>query len=178
MPLVLNSSSISGLAPVGGLSSPQTGSVLQVLQTVKTDTFSTTAASFTDVTGLSVSITPTSATSRILVFLSIAGVNASTTGSTARIARNGTGIGVATSAGSRNAGGTAEMYNARTDVFYTYTSIVLDSPATTSAITYSAQIIVGSGGAYTTYINSSSGDGNNNGISRGASSITLMEIAA
>lgn len=150
---------------------------VQVIQTVKTDTFSTTASSFTDVTGLSVSITPTSASNRILVFLSIAGVNATTTGSTARIARNGTGIGVATSAGSRNAGGTAEMYNARTDSFYTYTSIVLDSPATTSAITYSAQIIAGSGGAYTTYINSSSADGNSNAHSRGASSITVMEIS-
>ena len=177
MPLVLNGSSITGLSPVGGLSSPQTGSVLQVVSNTKTDTFSTTASSFTDVTGLFATITPTSATSRILVILSIAGVNGTTTGSTARIARNGTGIGVATSAGSRNAGGTAEMYNARTDTFYTYTSIVLDSPATTSAITYSAQIIVGSGGAYTTFVISSSADTNNNANSRGASSITVMEIA-
>jgi hypothetical protein len=160
---------------IGGLPA---GSVLQVIQTVKTDTFSTTSGSFTDVTGLTVSITPTSASNKILVFLSIAGVNATTTGATARIARNGTGIGVATSAGSRNAGGTAEMYHVRGDSFVTFTSIVLDSPATTSAITYSAQVIVGSGGSYTTYINSSSSDANSNSISRGASSITVMEIAA
>jgi len=155
-----------------------TGSVLQVVSTTKTDTFSSTASSFTDVTGLSVSITPTSATSKIFVILSIAGVNADTTGSTARVARNGTGIGVATSAGSRNAGGTGEMYSTVAgSVFLTYISTVLDSPATTSAITYSGQIIAGSGGSYTTYINRSSADGNNNTYSRGASSITVMEIA-
>jgi hypothetical protein len=155
-----------------------TGSVLQVVQTIKTDTFSSTASSFTDVTGLTVSITPTSSSSKILVILSIAGMNESTIGSTARLARDGTGIGVATSAGSRNAGGTAEMYHARSDTFLTFTSIVLDSPATTSSITYSGQIIAGSGGAYTTYINRSSADGNSNAYSRGASSITVMEIAA
>jgi hypothetical protein len=155
------------------------GGVLQVVSTTKTDTFSTTASSFTDVTGLSVSITPTSATSKIFVILSIAGVNADTTGSTARIARNGTGIGVATSAGSRNAGGTGEMYSTVAgSVFLTYVSTVLDSPATTSAITYSGQIIAGSGGSYTTYINRSATDSNSNGYTRGASSITVMEIAA
>jgi len=154
------------------------GSVLQVVQTIKTDTFSSTASSFTDVTGLTVSITPTSSSSKILVILSIAGMNGSTTGSTARLARNGTGIGVATSASSRNAGGTAEMYHARSDTFLTYTSIVLDSPATTSSITYSGQIIAGSGGSYTTYINRSSTDSDSNAYCRGASSITVMEIAA
>jgi hypothetical protein len=158
--------------------SPKAGNVLQVLSTTKTDTFSSTATSFTDVTGLTVSITPTSSSSKILVILSIAGVNADTTGSTARIARNGTGIGVATSAGSRNAGGTGEMYSTTAgSVFLTYISTVLDSPATTSAITYSGQIIAGSGGSYTTYINRSLTDNNTNAYSRGASSITVMEIA-
>jgi hypothetical protein len=155
-----------------------TGSVLQVVSTTKTDTFSTTASSFTDVTGLSATITPTSSSSKILVILSISGANSSTTGSTARIARNGTGIGVATSAGSRNAGGTAEMYNVRSDSFLTYVSTVLDNPATTSSITYSGQIIAGSGGSYTTYINRSATDSDSNAYCRGASSITVMEIAA
>jgi hypothetical protein len=154
------------------------GAVLQVVQTLKTDTFSTTSGSFTNVTGLTVSITPTSSSSKILVLLSLSGVGSGTTGSTARIARDGTGIGVATSAGSRNAGGTAEFYNSRSDSFFTYSSIVLDSPATTSAITYSGQVIVGSGGsAYTVYVNRSPGDTDSSGYSRGASSITVMEIA-
>ncbi len=36
------------------------GKVLQVLSTTKSDTFSTSSTSFTDITGLSVSITPSS----------------------------------------------------------------------------------------------------------------------
>jgi hypothetical protein len=48
-----------------------TGKVLQVVQTTKTDTFTTTSTSFTDVTGLSVSITPSSASSKILIFSEI-----------------------------------------------------------------------------------------------------------
>jgi len=58
------------------ISTKSAGTVLQVLQTVKTDTFTTTSTTYTDVTGISVSITPTSATSKILVF---ANLNASVT---------------------------------------------------------------------------------------------------
>ena len=41
--------------------------IIQVIQTVKTDTFSTTSTSYVDVTGLSVSITPSSSSNKILV---------------------------------------------------------------------------------------------------------------
>ncbi len=157
------------------------GGVIQVLQSVKADTYTTSSGSWIDVPSLSVTITPTSSTSKILVFLSISGVGQTTTGSTARIARNGTGIGVAdSSAGSRNAGGTAEFFSPRTDDFKTYTSVVLDSPATTSAVTYTGQVIVGGnggGGSYVVYINRSAGDANSNGYTRGVSSITVLEIA-
>ena len=57
MPLVLNSSSISGLAAVGGLSSPQTGSVLQVVNATYSTVATTTSGTFQD-TGLSATITP------------------------------------------------------------------------------------------------------------------------
>ena len=46
------------------------GKVLQVVSTAKTDTFSTSSTSFTDITGLSVAITPSATSSKILVFLS------------------------------------------------------------------------------------------------------------
>ena len=45
------------------------GKILQVLQTVKTDTFTTTSTSFVDVTGLSVSITPATTSSKILILV-------------------------------------------------------------------------------------------------------------
>jgi hypothetical protein len=47
------------------------GSVLQVVSVTKTDTFSSTATSFTDITGMAATITPTSASSKILVLVSM-----------------------------------------------------------------------------------------------------------
>ena len=44
-----------------------TGNILQVVSTTKTDTFSTTSTSYVDITGLSVSITPTSTSSKIFI---------------------------------------------------------------------------------------------------------------
>lgn len=43
------------------------GKVLQIVQTVKTDTTSTNGTSFGDITGLSLAITPTAASSKILL---------------------------------------------------------------------------------------------------------------
>jgi len=52
-------------------SNSSTGKILQVIQTVKTDAFSTTSTSFVDITGLSVNITPSVASSKILVTATI-----------------------------------------------------------------------------------------------------------
>ena len=49
----------------GVLSFAQGGRILQVLQTTKTDTFSTNSTTYLDVTGLSVSITPSSSSNKI-----------------------------------------------------------------------------------------------------------------
>ena len=43
------------------------GKILQVKSTIKTDTFTTTSGSVTDITGLSVAITPASTSNKILV---------------------------------------------------------------------------------------------------------------
>ena len=47
------------------------GNILQVKQTVKTDTFTMTGTTFTDVTGLSVTITPSSSSSKVLIIPSL-----------------------------------------------------------------------------------------------------------
>ena len=46
---------------------PKAGNILQVLQSVKTDTFSTTSQTLVDVSDLSISITPSSTSSKIPV---------------------------------------------------------------------------------------------------------------
>jgi hypothetical protein len=140
-----------------------TGSVLQVVQTVKTDAFSTTSTSMVDVTGLSVTITPTSATSKILVQLTCCSMGGRTNVVTmyTQIVRGSTFI---YDAGN---GWGAPANDQPTGLVGTY----LDSPATTSATTYKLQI---------------RGDGAIVGINRtaseagvkGYSSITVMEIAA
>ena len=79
MPVSINGNTgvITGLA-VGGLpdgivdadtlaTSVTRGKVLQVIQSVKTDTFSTTGGSLEDITGLSLSITPSATSSKILL---------------------------------------------------------------------------------------------------------------
>ena len=63
----------ASVATVGTLPTARlpTGTVLQVRSTTKTDTFTTTSGSYVDVTGLSVSITPTSATSNVFVLFQV-----------------------------------------------------------------------------------------------------------
>ena len=55
------------IVPRDGLPSGSSGGIIQIRSTTKTDPFTTASTSFTDVTGLSVSITPTRADSKIFV---------------------------------------------------------------------------------------------------------------
>jgi hypothetical protein len=162
-----------------------TGSVLQVVQTAKTDTF-VTSATVTDtaVTGLTVSITPTSSSSKILVFcnLGIAAENAQggATKLTRTISGSTTQLSLADTAGSRSRGsfaGSAYRGNASNYLLMLWHQSLtyLDSPATTSAITYGVQVSSISTG---TYINRTGTDSDSADMYRGVSYITVMEIAA
>ena len=46
---------------------PKTGNIIQVKQAYKTDIFSSTSGTFVDVTGLSLTITPSSTSSKVLI---------------------------------------------------------------------------------------------------------------
>ena len=85
--LNVNASSIStGTLPKARL---PTGSILQIVQTIKTDTYTTgSAESWSDITGMSASITPTSSTSKILVHMCLGRVSG-TNSVVFRILRNG-----------------------------------------------------------------------------------------
>lgn len=153
-------------ATVTGLSA---GKVLQVVQTVKTDGFSTGSTSHTDITGLSASITPSSTSSKILVNVSIGTIDFSAAMYYGfQLVRDTTDIGQGTVAGKTAStfGGTGNNARARAQ-----SHTFLDSPATTSSTTYKVQVRVESGN--TCYINY-----RNSGTSLTTSStITLMEIA-
>lgn len=182
--------SIEGLASEGyvitvpsGSKIVQAGSVLQVVSTTKTDTFTTSSTSYVDVTGLSLNITPSSTSSKILLFVDVQGISGVSTGdaiSAMRLVRNSTAIAVGDASGSRtqaSAGfGLPEGYNRSEQLIYTTTAGInfLDSPATTSSTTYKIQVRVE---AYSMAINRSLTDADNASYNRLASTITAMEIA-
>ena len=148
--------------------------VLQTVSTAKTDTFSTTSASMTDVTGLSVSITPSSATSKILVLLQVNGSgDSATTNLFGQLVRDSTAIDIGDTAGSRSR---VTFFQEAGLGIGNSVAIFLDSPATTSATTYKVQ--VRTQGAGTVFINSRYSDPDDATRPRTASTITVMEISA
>jgi hypothetical protein len=154
-----------------------TGAVLQVVSTTKTDTFSTTSGSLVDITGLSVSITPTNASNKILVF---ANVSIIATGGATRfvytLVRNSTAISIGDAAGSR---ARVTAGNESNDVargnLGTLSAITLDSPNTTSATTYKIQTYAIDGS--TIVVNRNMADSDSSSYYRATSSITVMEVS-
>jgi len=166
-------SALSGILAKGQLPS---GAVLQVVSAVKTDTFSTTSSSGVDITGLSASITPTSASSKILILSDCSFGGSAGNAAVLRLAKNGSVIyGGDFSSGRPN--GLAWGYNGSDYNLQRSGGVYLDSPATTSAITYNLKLS-NTDGINAAYINRSTADrAATNYDLRTASSITLMEIA-
>ena len=143
------------------------GAILQVQSTTKTDTFNTTSTSFTDVTGLSVAITPSSTSSKVLINFSIGTHDLTGAGDFAyQIVRGSTAIGLGSGGGtSATVGGTINADRGES-VAMTF----LDTPSTTSATTYKIQVRTPSGTQM--FINTRDGNSNYSTIS----TITVMEI--
>jgi hypothetical protein len=155
------------------LSAP--GHVIQVVSVTKTDTFTTASTTFVDVTGLSVSITPSSTSSKILVMATVPGsANPATVAIQMRLVRDSTGIAIGDAAGSRTQVSMAGM-PASTSETTAMGVDFLDSPSTTSAITYKIQIRGNT--ANTVAVNRTITDTDNSNLARSVSTLTLMEIA-
>jgi hypothetical protein len=145
---------------------------VQIIQTVKTDTFATSSTSYIDITGLSVNITPTSSSNRVLVTVTVTG-NSNVTGGGVRLLRDGTVIAAgAPSGGSPVQAFSGSLFAGGGDNVVTESVTFLDSPATTSAVTYKVQCFT----IGTTYINRSTTDSNSYNV-RSPSIITAMEIS-
>jgi hypothetical protein len=160
------------------LTSTTAGSVLQVLSATKTDTLSTTSTTMTDVTGLSVSITPSSASNKILVccFISVGAPN--TNFAYINLVRGSTAICIGNTASNRPTVTGMSFSGVTNEGVMNFLPITfLDSPSTTSSTTYKIQIRCATAG--NAYINRSSRDQDltSNDV-RTASTITVMEIAA
>ena len=171
----LNNLSVSALT---ALPSGVGGKVLQVVSTVKTADQSTTSTSPVDVTDLSVNITPSSASNKVLVLVNINNIANSTAQSTFfRILRGATVLTSNSSGGATDTkdafgagggGGTASNSQKIGSASITY----LDSPSSTSALTYKVTMEVDG---------TSTGTINRWQINQDVASVstlTLMEISA
>lgn len=152
----------------------QSGAILQVQQTVLSarQTYGS-VTSFTNISGLAVTITPKFSTSKILVSSSVI---ASVSGSTTicfKIQRNGTDIGIGDSGRSGRTGWRIE--NSSTAWADTGTYQFLDSPASTSPLTYQVQVLPYADGR-SVAINNSWNGGSTDDFT-GISTITVMEVA-
>lgn len=128
------------------------GAILQVVSTVKTDTYTGSGSTFTTVTGLNATITPTSATSKILVILNMV-IGQSYYTLNGRLMRGSTAIGIGDAASNRPRAtfGLNTYVANQTYEEYHYKPVgvtFLDSPATTTATTYSVQLASYSGYTY------------------------------
>jgi hypothetical protein len=160
-----------------------TGSILQVLSTTKTDTFSASlsAGAGTDVTGLNVTITPKSSSSKILILVqtNVAMASANFVLGGIQLMRNSTPIGIHDVAGSRNRLTAASAINGNSTVDNATIHVnFLDSPSTTSAITYAVRAFNQAAATRTILVNRSDADGNTAvDTARTVSTITVMEVA-
>ena len=157
------------------------GKILQVVQTVKTDTASIASANtntFVDLPGMSVAITPSATSSKILVSFTVS-LGTSSGSLHINLVRGSTNIAVGDAAGSRlvstiNHRPASTPYGlSTTPLSYTF----LDSPSTTSATTYKLQGTMGATYSSTFYVNRSTSDTDADYGARVTSTITVMEVA-
>jgi len=172
---------VNSIVPVGGLPSGANGGIIQTVQTSKTDTASTTSNSLSDL--MTATITPSSSSNKILLLCDLKlGASSNSPDPQINFFRNSTQIYLGDTDGNRD----RTMYGS--DEFGSASAIqyvvrciqghFLDSPATTSAITYKIQWRIGQASNGTLYLNRQGADSNTNHYARSASSFTLMEVSA
>jgi hypothetical protein len=151
-----------------------TGSVLQVVSTNKTNLFSTTSGTAVDITGMTVNITPSSASNKILVQVTMSYGSDVSPYPKVTLLRNGSSINIGDASGScsrvsipMNVGIEAASQLFTTSMTY------LDSPATTSTLTYKLQVFTFS--SRTFYLNRSAATSDANHLAA-TSSITVIEV--
>tara|TARA_Y100001970_G_scaffold286655_1_gene409370 strand:- start:1549 stop:2082 length:534 start_codon:yes stop_codon:yes gene_type:complete len=168
------------IVPRDGLPSGSSGGIIQVRSTTLTTTatYAISGMTWTEVSGLTTTITPTRSDSKILCMVSIGAI--ASNGNNQRygmaLRRGSTNIGVNSDGSSHTRANwcyTGRDLGNAPDAHISYT--YLDSPASTSAQTY--KVMITTEGSYTLYINRSSGDSDSSSVFRAASTFTLMEIS-
>ena len=165
----------------GGNSIANVGKIIQVVSTTKTDTWSSSSANsaFVDITGFSVNITPASSSNKVYVsgFATISQSTNAAYRMGLRLMRDSTAIALGDADGNRTRTTVGTQGMAHADSSPAFPFAFLDSPSTTSQVTYKMQMI---GEHSVVYVNrsGSEGDGNVAITPRMISTITVMEVAA
>ena len=165
---------VDKIIPTGGVPTGGAGGVIQVVHEKRTTSFSTTSQTYVDF--MTATITPKFTTSKILISFGLSGgTNDDVNHLYAIIHRDSTEIGSATDTGSRT--GASVVYNTGDQQQLFGGGQHLDSPATTSAITY--RIKVRTSNTQTAYFGRSARDNNAAAYDgRSSSFLTLMEVSA
>ena len=163
-----------------GWATDQGGKIVQVVYVHITDHMNSTATSYTDLTGVTASITPTSSSNKVLIQCNLAISKQDNHSFVGRIVRDGSAI--TGTGGLKESGHNNQLdgvwWNIRTSNYNTLpgSAAFLDSPATTSSVTYKAQ-------GYTTHssypfsLNRTNASEDVEWCSPTYSSITLWEVA-
>ena len=164
------------IVPRDGLPAGSSGGIIQVKMGTFTGKFNTASSTMVD-SGLSVTITPTRSDSKILVQVSLGSLSNNERQKRAfmNIVRDSTNVLVGDAATGHEV--TAALSTRSSDDNYIQVPVsfmVLDSPATTSAITYKVQLSKGSDSG-TVYLNGSAGGDSMSGNT--ASTIIVMEVS-
>ncbi len=149
-----------------------------VVQAVKTDKFLSTSATFTTITGLSATITPSSDTAKVLVIAQIShGVGRAGDAFAFRIAGGnaGTYVGDADASRTRAVFGEQAFSDNFRRMQRSSSIVFLDAPATASPVTYTVEGIKTGGVEFT--VNRPVEDSNQIDSVCGASSLTVIEVA-
>ena len=156
------------------------GKILQVIQTVKKDRTTIQSTSLVDITGMSVTITPSSTSSKILVNYSLM-VFSNAVYWTMRLLRDSDSTIFIGDTNSYNPNQTRGSFGSYQSSYVTAETVVqsfLDSPNTTNATTYKLQAGSPYSSSYVIGINASVASENHTYMTAGVSTITAMEVAA
>jgi len=170
------------IVPRDGLPAGSAGGIIQVKSTTMTTTatYSISGMTWTEVSGLTTTITPTRSDSKILIMLTMGGMSSNGEGQRWAVAlrRDNSNItGAINSDGSNHTRASwAHTGRALGNAIESHPAFNhLDSPATTSAVSY--KVMITTEGSYNLYVNRSHSDSSSSSVFRTASSLTLMEIS-
>ena len=170
---------VDDIQTTGG--APNRGHIIQVVSATMTElaSYSISGMTWTEVTPLTLSITPASSNSKILCMLTMGGMASSNSGQRYGVAlrRNSSNIAVNTNSGNYTQASWAYTGRGLGNALEGHPAFNhLDSPGTTSSVTY--RVMITTEGSYTLYVNRSQSDSSSSSVFRTASSFTLMEVSA